>query len=131
MAMHKNSLHLIIVVAALIVLTACSSRARILDIQDQEIVSRQALTVDQVEVSIIKAGKVRGWVMRVQKPGHIVARLSPRTHMVELDIFYDSDSYSIVYKDSAEMNYKKGKIHASYNKWVANLDRDIRGTLPP
>lgn len=129
--MTRNPLQLMIVIAALAALTACSSRVPIADIQDQEIVSRQALTVDQVEVSIITAGKKRGWVMRVKKPGHIVARLSPRTHMVEVDIYYTPNSYSIVYKDSTEMNYKKGKIHASYNKWVANLDRDIRGALPP
>jgi hypothetical protein len=131
MGMYKKLVNILMVAATLTVLAACSSRVRIVDFQDQEIISRQELTLDQVETSIINAGKMRGWVVRVQGPGHATAKLSTRTHVAEVDVYYSHETYSIIYKNSVDLNFKKGKIHGNYNRWVANLNRDILGALPP
>ncbi len=129
--MQKNLPNILIVTTLLMVLAACSSRVPVVDYPDQEIITRQTLTLEQVETSIIQAGKVRDWVMRVKAPGHIVATLSAAPRVAELDIRYTTKTYSITYKDSTGMEYKKGKIGNRYNKWVANLDRDIRRSFPP
>ncbi len=48
-----------------------------------------------------------------------------------LAIKYDSKTVRISYKDSKELNYdqKSGVIHATYNRWVHNVEKRIRGNL--
>ena len=43
----------------------------------------------------------------------------------EIDIPYSADHYRIQYRDSSGLDYKDGKIHKNYIRWVRLLDRDI------
>jgi hypothetical protein len=61
--------------------------------------------------------------------GVINAKLSLRTHVAVVDVRYSATSYSIVYRDSTNLDYRGDQIHKNYNGWIQNLDRDIRNEL--
>lgn len=100
------------------------------NIDNSPITSKQQLTMDDVERAIIEGARVRGWQPRVVAPGHIEAILYIRSHVAEVDIRYDTEKYSITYKNSSNLDYKNGKIHRNYNKWVQNLNNDIQSKIP-
>jgi hypothetical protein len=83
-------------------------------------------TLEEIKNAIIRAGMGLGWQMRPIEPGHIVGTLYLRTHMAQVDVTYDQDSYSIVYRDSSNLNYDGTRIHSNYNGWIQNLDNAIK-----
>lgn len=90
----------------------------------------QELSLDQVERAIAVAGSELGWVMQPVEPGHMVGILDIRKHKAVIDVFYDSDSFSIQYKDSTNLLYDpSGKIHRNYNNWIGNLERGINAEI--
>ena len=114
----------------LISTSANAKRPLILNIENSPINSTQELTVDDVERAIIEGARVRGWQPRVVEPGHIEAVLYIRSHVATVDIYFGTTSYSINYKDSVNLDYKDGRIHRNYNKWVQNLNSDIQSKIP-
>ena len=110
--------------------SANAKRPLILNIENSPINSTQELTVDDVERAIIEGARVRGWQPRVVEPGHIEAVLYIRSHVAKVDIYFGTTSYSINYKDSVNLDYKDGRIHRNYNKWVQNLNSDIQSKIP-
>ena len=107
--------------------SAHAAYEEILNIQAAPIPS--GLTPQQVEVAITNGGAQRGWVVERVAPGHVLATLNIRRHTVWADIRYGPSSYSITYKDSANIKFRKGKIHGAYNKWIRNLNADIQQAL--
>lgn len=87
------------------------------------------LPVSSVKKAIIDAGTQRDWLMTETKPGVIQGVLLVRTHKAVIDITYNDKSYSIDYVDSQHLDYKNGDIHRNYNRWIHNLDLDIRKNL--
>lgn len=65
--------------------------------------------------------------------GRIGVRFSVRSHLAFVDITFDEATYSITYKDSHNLDYKKSKgrekIHRNYNKWVHTLNRELQRAL--
>ena len=64
--------------------------------------------------------------MKEAEPGHIVGTLHLRKHMAIVDIPYSTNSYSILYKDSAQLDYNGDTIHQNYNGWITNLNNAIQ-----
>jgi len=128
----KHSIKNILGIAVfLIFIVACVGTVPIQNMENVPIVTASGKTVSlkQVEEVIKRVGIKRGWSMAQKGKGHIVATLFLRKHMAEVDITYDTKSYSINYKDSKELNYSEGAIHPSFNKWVAYLEQDIKVQL--
>jgi hypothetical protein len=88
------------------------------------------LALSDVERAVIEGARVRDWQPRVLEPGHIEAVLYIRSHVAKVDIHFDTESFSITYKDSVNLDYKNGRIHRNYNKWVQNLNNDIQSKIP-
>jgi len=86
-------------------------------------------TDKDVKKAIMVAGAGLGWQMKEVEPGHIVGSLFLRKHSAVVDIPYSTSSYSIIYKDSTELNYDGTNIHNNYNGWIQNLDRAIKASL--
>lgn len=87
------------------------------------------LSRSDYEAAIIRAGAGRGWVFERVAPGHLVGTVVVRgKHTAVVDIYYDAEDFSIVYKDSENLNYnpEKHTIHPNYNSWVSLLEQDIR-----
>ena len=100
------------------------------NIESSPITSSRVLSIEDVERAIIEGCRVRGWLPSSIAPGQIEAVLYIRSHVAKVDIPFTTKNYSILYKDSVNLDYKNGKIHRNYNKWVQNLNRDIQSKIP-
>ena len=116
----------------LIMLAGCRTGS-VLDIRDAGIPTAvgQHLTMDEVATGILAAGSKHGWTMAIQTQGHIVGTLVLRRHTAVVDIFYSTNSYSILYKDSSNLKYDPTRktIHANYSSWISNLNDAIQKEL--
>ena len=84
----------------------------------------------QVENAIKRAGGGLGWQIKraeADEPGHLIGRLPIRSHVAVVDIKHNTQTFSITYKDSTNLDYdpKKGEIHSNYNGWIQNLREAI------
>ena len=128
----RNGLRPVLVaaLASLLLLVASGAHARLHEVQNIEgSLVPDGLTMEQVRKAIQRGGSRRGWIVRQSAPGHLIATLHVRKHMVETDITFDQSTYSITYRDSENMKYTEGRIHGRYNSWVHNLDGDIQREL--
>jgi len=83
------------------------------------------VTLEQAKEAIINAGNKRKWQMEEVKPGHLAATLHVRKHKIIVDIKYNTNAFSIIYKDSINMKFDGLYIHPKYNNWIQNLQNDI------
>mgnify|MGYP000096880026 CR=1 FL=1 len=121
------------VLTGAIFLSACTSNP-LMNINDRQVPNRLDGTVQSQESmknGIIAGCIDKGWTCREVSPGRIAASITVRKHRADADISYDSDSYSITYKDSQLLDYnsKRQTIHRNYNRWIANLDSAITKRL--
>jgi hypothetical protein len=103
--------------------------APVMDIVDAPVVEPaggQKLTADQVKLAIERAGATLGWQIKEVQPFLLEGTLTLRRHVAVVNIPYSAQRYSIVYKDSKELNYDGTNIHSNYNGWVQNLDNAIK-----
>ncbi len=92
----------------------------------------RSLTPMDYKNAIIRAGAQRGWTFQDAGPGHLIGNIAVRgKHFATVDVFYDSDSFTINYKDSRNLDYNPatGQIHSNYNAWVTNLQQDIQAEV--
>lgn len=80
----------------------------------------------QVRQAILYAGLNRGWIMNPTSEGMIDGKILLRGHSADIRITYNANNYQIKYIGSSNMAAKEGKIHSNYNRWVANLNKDIQ-----
>jgi hypothetical protein len=82
--------------------------------------------------AIIRAGTDRGWTFQDAGPGHLIGNLAVRgKHFATVDVFYDTDSFTINYRDSRNLEYDPAtrQIHPNYNSWVQNLQQEIQAEV--
>lgn len=130
--MHPKTHTVLLAGLILIILAGCRTGS-ILDIRDAGIPAAvgQNRTLDDVAKGIMAAGLKHGWTMAIQTQGHIVGTLVLRRHTAVIDVFYSTNSYSILYKDSSNLNYDPTRktIHANYTSWIRNLHEAIQKEL--
>lgn len=93
------------------------------------VANKKTLSKNDVRKAIIRAGSSLGWTVNKTKSGPLIATLNIRQHMAQVEISYDTKSYSIRYKDSTNLNYDGINIHKKYRLWIQNLDRAINVQL--
>lgn len=84
---------------------------------------------DDVRDAILAGCKRKTWIPVADENGKITCSITVRArHFAEVEIPYTADKYSILYKDSRELDYdeKKQRIHRNYNKWVILLFEAIQ-----
>jgi hypothetical protein len=141
---------------ALVLFSASAAAARpsevVVDYVDQPVATSSGIPVsaEQVKQAIADAATQRRWKLAyAPKGGLIEAALSWGKHTIVVNITYDSTVYSVVYRDSTNMNYgpyieydnhgnrsytvqkptdAKG-IHPYYNRRVEELMTGIRANL--
>jgi len=67
--------------------------------------------------------------MKDVRPGLIIGTLNVRDHMAQVEIPYDRRTYSIIYRDSHNLDYDGANIHKNYNGWVQRLSASINARL--
>lgn len=82
-----------------------------------------------IRSAIITAGAIKNWEIVPTGPKTFEGRLSSRAHVAVVEITYDEKNYSILYKDSVNLQYADGSIHPNYNRWVLALENEIRRQL--
>jgi hypothetical protein len=113
-----------------LLLVGCRASVPVYNVTDAPVAaSKPNPTLEDVGKAILRAGGTLGWQMKETKPGQILGTLYLRTHMAVVDVNYTTKSYSIMYKDSTDLNYDGTNIHANYNGWIQNLDKAIRAQL--
>ena len=111
---------------------AVARSSNMLELGRQAIVTADAapLSVDAVRKAIIAGGAVHGWKPVGDAPGVLTLEADSGSHQVVVDVAYDAQGWQINYKSSANMNYehsdKKTSIHPKYNKWIEDLNSEIR-----
>lgn len=98
-----------------------------------------ALSLDDIEAAIVRGGARRNWAFTPLAPGHLEGKVSVRgKHHVTVDVLFDTEKFSILYKDAQGMNYNRGLsgtgteenfIHPNYNTWVRLLADEIRAEV--
>lgn len=81
--------------------------------------------------AIVQAGARRGWTLRGESAGALtLGYWKGSKHEVVVDVAYDGRRYEIRFVSSHNMNQglENGRvqIHPNYNRWLLNLDKDIR-----
>jgi len=83
-------------------------------------------TNDRMSRAIVTSLIEREWTVQSAQPGLIKAAITVRgEHHAEIDIPYTSNSVEIDYRDSRGLNYKDGRIHGTYNRWIGYLRDDV------
>ena len=104
-------------------LRACNTSHPLTNLNDHSIeyLVDEGETLEDVKLSILRAGQSLGWEMTPLKPGLIRGKLNLRAHTAVVKIPYSMESYSIIYVDSINLDYDGQNIHRSYPRWVNNL----------
>lgn len=103
----------------------------VINLENVSIVSDKKISSEQVRRAILSAAKTQGWrVVADAGKGSLVLRKHWSSHAITSQVKYSSTQYSILYKDSANMNYTEAEgtpsIHPYYNRYVEALSIEIR-----
>jgi len=113
----------VVLLGSVLVMVGCKATP-IMNVTDKAIVGEHELTV--IEKSIMKASIRKGWQPKKISEGVIEAKINVRNkHYATVSILYSEKSFSINYVDSKGLGVKRNKIHKSYNRWIANLTKEI------
>ncbi|MEX0693026.1 MAG: hypothetical protein WD075_01150 [Rhodospirillales bacterium] len=104
-------------------LVACRSGVVYNVVNDQFTMTAPSLA--EAEKTIKLAGASLGWQVKQASPGKLIATLPIRTHVAIVDITHDTKQFSIMYKDSTNLDYDGTNIHSNYNGWIQNLQKAI------
>ena len=118
---------------ALVLITAGGCRSTVAEVKDEPFFgATKNADLNQVTQKIIEAGQRRRVNMQVIAPGHIEATYAKRNVKAVMDIKYNTERFSITYKDSYGLGYDAADITISshYNSWVKNLKADISRIYP-
>jgi hypothetical protein len=119
-----------IVAAATSAQAGCMRCDPILNVSNAPVAAGKDLTADQVKGAIVRAGVALGWTVREEAAGKLVANIALRKHTATLEIPYSAKEYSLVYKDSTNLDATgDGTIHKNYNGWVSNFNKGIAQQL--
>ncbi|HEV3009144.1 MAG TPA: hypothetical protein VGX52_08940 [Burkholderiales bacterium] len=120
-----------ILIAAALVAAGCGTTQPIQNVEKAPIIllPGKTVTMQQVTTAIMRAGTRLGWQIQPEGPGRLSGRIALRAHSAVVDLEHDTKSYTIKYRDSANLNAADGMIHRNYNGWIQNLDKAIRSEL--
>jgi len=111
---------------------AAARASQMIELGRQAVVTSDSkpLNVPAVRKAIIAGGAVHAWKPIGDQPGVLTLEADSGQHQVVVDVAYDAQGWQIAYKSSANMNYehsdKKTTIHPKYNKWIEDLNAEIR-----
>lgn len=108
----------------LLVLAACRT-APVYNVQSEGLGAPSNAKLSQVTKAIKRAGAGLGWALTPKKAGHMVGKLTVRSHRAEVDIKYNTKTFSITYRGGQNLKYDGTNIHNNYNGWVQRLRNAI------
>ena len=130
----KSTVRAILLAAALsgAVGLAVARSSNMVELGRQSAVTTDAkpLSVGAMRKAILAGGAVHSWKPVGDQPGVLTLEADSGQHQAVVDVAYDAQGWQITYKSSANLNYehsdKKTSIHPKYNKWIEDLNTEIR-----
>ena len=122
-----KSLKIVISLFFILILAGCGRVQPVMNVEDTPVALN--LQSKQVKSAIYDSAIDRGWLVSEIKPGLLRAELYVRSHHAVIEIPYSDKFYSILYVESENLKYTDGKIHRNYNRWINNLNVDIKRKL--
>lgn len=127
---------ILLIIIPLLLIAGCTQKA-LYNVEDAPISSDSSgkqPTLASVEKAIVKACRHKGWIPRKIADGVIEASIFVRSHKAVVEITFDENAYSINYKNSDNLDYRKRSnnretIHRNYNRWIANLNGVIQSEI--
>ncbi|BBP74329.1 hypothetical protein CCU68_23420 [Pseudomonas gingeri NCPPB 3146 = LMG 5327] len=120
----SSLLRVALIALALFVTAGCTSKKIITP--TRTVAPQIQASQEQMKQAILTTLVKRKWSVQRVNPTQIQAEITVREQFhVEIDINYSASGYSIAYRDSSGMDYKDGKIHKNYIRWVRLLDKGI------
>ena len=111
---------------ALALLTTVSCSSKRLFTPDRTLHASIQTDRAQMQQAIVKTLVARQWTVQKITPELVQAQITVRgQYHAEIDIPYSANHYRIQYRASSGLDYKDGKIHKNYIRWVRLLDRGI------
>ena len=118
----------VLVLACLSSAAFARSSVPIVNYDDSPITAKpgRELTLDTVQHAVAAAGARSGhWSVADSTPGRVRLKLTTRGHEAVIEVTFTTQSYSIHYVSSSNLNYEKSGdrelIHPKYNAWVQHL----------
>lgn len=108
-------------------LVGCSTIQPVYNVHDQAIPS--GLTKVQIIRAMKKALTAKRWNIQKADETTVYATISTREHFASIEIPYTTSHYSIIYRDSRNLQAQGDMIHRNYNKWIALLNKQIQTEL--
>ncbi|MDN3614374.1 MAG: hypothetical protein ACPG5L_09200 [Vibrio gallaecicus] len=122
-----KSLKIVISLFFILILAGCGRVQPVMNVEDTPVALN--LQSKQVKSAIYDSAIDRGWLVSEIKPGLLRAELYVRSHHAVIEIPYSDKFYSILYVESENLKYADGNIHRNYNRWINNLNVDIKRKL--
>ena len=117
-------LRVALIALALLTTVSCSSKR--LFTPDRTLHASIQTDRAQMQQAIVKTLVARQWTVQKITPELVQAQITVRgQYHAEIDIPYSANHYRIQYRASSGLDYKDGKIHKNYIRWVRLLDRGI------
>lgn len=123
----KKTVLLFLLSTCALSLAACSNTRPILNVEQAPVTAD--VEAEEVRQVIITAASNRGWAVSDSGNNELAAILHVRSHQAQVRIPYSAENYSIIYEDSVNLKQRGNQIHRNYNRWINNLDSDIRRQL--
>ncbi|KJY81976.1 hypothetical protein TW81_16645 [Vibrio galatheae] len=108
-------------------LVGCGRVQPVMNVEDTPVTYN--LQSKQVKMAIMQAASNRGWIVEEVSPNELNAKLHVRSHYAEIKIPFNDKFYSILYLNSENLRASDGTIHRNYNRWINNLNVDIKRQL--
>lgn len=127
----KNAYLVVLLLISIFSLAACKMNP-LVNVETAPLGAPPQATLEQVAHAIEVACASQGWRLVDQASGQTTAELnvSGGKHKATVDIEYDTETFSIVYLNSYNLNYSVERsvtyIHPNYLVWVDRLKNDIQ-----
>src|SRR5690554_1438201 len=103
--MRDGATYLHVLAVCLIVLTGCGRNAASDNVREVQIHAPANATMSQSEQAIVAAGAGLSWEIKPEGPGKALGTLKLRSHVAIVDMTYNTEAFSNLYKGSVNLNY--------------------------
>jgi hypothetical protein len=137
----------VVACATALLAVGCGGR-QVLNVSNVPVVtSKSTPSADDVAKAIIRAGINTNWRINEAGPGQLLGVRTLGAHSASINISYSPQSYGISLKDTTMVEVQSARggasppggaaaaaqerqtIHRTYNRWVQELDQQIRSQL--
>ena len=129
--MTSLALRAAVIACVLIVVAACTLPIRKVDSHDYGEGPSTGASMDQIKTTVESVATIRGWKLSNVQAGQFTGTRAwggadSNKHNIVVDVVYNADTFSILYKDSKAMTYNGSSIHHTYNDMVLELQEGIQ-----